>query len=95
MRLLDVPKDLPLEVDGLLADLDQAAGATAERHRPAVTAVGGPVGGNGRRRGEIPAAVEVVVDEVLQRGEVDVRLVVIAGIGPDMLNQAAEQPRPR
>ena len=38
VRLLGVPEDLSLEVDGLVADLDQAAGAAAERHRPTVIA---------------------------------------------------------
>ena len=43
--------------------LDQPVDAAADRHRPAIAAVGRPVGDEDRRADQVPPLVEVVVDE--------------------------------
>lgn len=64
-RLLDIVVTSQLEVDGLLAKAMHLTNAATHGHLPSVIAVGFPIGSKDRRGGEIPAVVDVVVDEEL------------------------------
>jgi len=58
---------VPLRVHGLRADLADLAAAAAKGQRPFLSAARFQVGGDDRREGEVPALVEVVVYERLER----------------------------
>ena len=64
----------------------------AEGDRPSIVAVSLPVGGNDRRRVQIPAIGHVIVDEVLHQKLVHIVTLAAARIrkGPYVLHQRAE-----
>ena len=66
-RLCDVVEGLDLRIDRQLVDLEQPADTSADRDRPAVAEIGQPVRGDDRRRRQIPAVRQVVVDEGLEQ----------------------------
>ena len=90
-RGLDVIKDLRIDVHRLFADSEHLA-AAAERDYPLLAAVGLPVGGDDGRARQVPAAGEIVVDEVLHQEEIDIGAIVVAGHRPDVAGQRADHP---
>ena len=86
-----------LRIHRLSADLEDA-GRRRRRswHGPSVVAVGFPVGGDDRRRDEIPAAIHVVVDERLDEAVwLTSSAIIVAGERPELANERADHPLAR
>ena len=76
VRFFNIVEALQGQVDGQFAEPDDATNPAAQRHRPLV--IGFPVRGNQRRAAQVPAVVQVVVDEGLPGKQADfVRAAVI------------------
>ena len=71
-----------LRVHRQLAEVEDLADAATDRKGPAVVAVGGPIGGDDRRRGQIQAAFEVVVEKGLNQSVVVVAALLVVGQRP-------------
>ena len=78
-----------LGIDGLVADLEHAPEATTQGYGPAVVAICFPIRGDDGRGCQIPALGKVVIEERLQRHQIDVGPVLIAGKGPEIIDQEA------
>jgi hypothetical protein len=84
-----IVKPLNLRVDGLLADLERAPGAAAERHDPLVVRGRSPIGGDHRLRSQIPAVGQIVIDEILEGHLVDLLPIPPR---PDVVRERADEP---
>src|SRR5262245_50730236 len=75
-----VVQPLNAGVDSLVIDLEQTPDASANRHGPTIPRGCRPVRGDHRARDEVPAVLQVVVDERTERHLID---ALFAGSGPD------------
>jgi len=76
-------------IDCLMADLENAPEAAADRHSPAIVVISFPVGGDKRAGGQVPTLGEVIIEEGLQRHGIHVFPVLIASKGPEVKDQEA------
>src|SRR5262245_65941206 len=76
-------------IDCLVADLENAPDAAADRYSPAIIVLGFPVGRDEGTRGQVPAFAEVIIEEGLQRHGIDVCPVFVASKGPEVKDQEA------
>ena len=76
-------------IDRLVADLEDAPDAAADRQGPAIIVISFPVGGNEGTRGQVPALREVIIEEGLQRHGIHVGAVIISSKGPEVQDQEA------
>src|SRR5262249_27510767 len=76
-------------IDCLMADLEKAPDAAADRHGPAIVVISFPVGGDKRAGGQVPTLGEVIIEEGLQRHGIHVFPVLIASKGPEVKDQEA------
>ncbi|MDA1024819.1 MAG: hypothetical protein O3A19_00180 [Planctomycetota bacterium] len=88
---LHVIESLQLDVDGLSADSKHLANPAANWNRPSIVGIGLPVGRDDRSGGggDVPAVVQVVVDEWLHQQCVHIRSTR-SGVRPDILNQSTD-----
>src|ERR1039457_179 len=86
---------LSQDVNWLVSQLHDSSHAATEGQRQYVAAACPPVGGDNRRRGEIPALLHVVVDEPLQQHLVDWGTAPRTRNRPDVIDQGADDPLPR
>ena len=66
-----VVETLQLEAHGLAVQGKDFPQTATDWNRPLIVATRLPVGRNGRVANEVPAAREVIVDEILQREQID------------------------
>lgn len=83
-RLFHVVIGFKFCVDRLISDLENPADTSADRHRPAVAAIGFPVGSHHHIRQQVPPLAQVVVDEGFDQCLVDILPVIIAGKRPQL-----------
>ena len=76
-------------IDRLVADLEDAPDAAADRQGPAIIVISFPVGGNEGTRGQVPALREVIIEEGLQRHGIHVGAVLVSSKGPEVQDQEA------
>src|SRR5271166_3270801 len=94
LRRHHVVEGLQLNIDRQLVDLYNFANSAANRQSPTLVAGGLPVRRNDRRRGDIPAMAEVVVNEWLDKKRVHA-LVAPPRKRPLVLRQRPDHPVPR
>ena len=92
IRLLNVVKGLNRSVHRLLADPENLAKSTTDGNGPRIVAVSFPVGSDHRRGAQIPAVVQVVVDEWLPGEQVHLVVIAVVCDRPEVANQGAEDP---
>src|ERR1017187_7654834 len=91
-RVLNVAKELKLEVRGLEANLHDSAETASERQRQIVAVAGSPIGGDDGRGGDVPAILHVVVNEVLKQKLIDRRTAAATGKRPYIVGESADNP---
>src|ERR1035441_8224388 len=95
LRVHCIAVQLSQDVNWLVSQLHDSSHAATEGQRQYVAAACPPVGGDNRRRGEIPALLHVVVDEPLQQHLVDWGTAPRTRNRPDVIDQGANDPFPR
>ena len=93
---LDVVVERGLQIDRLLAEFHNLPNAETQRNHPFI-AVSLPVCGYHRSEGQIPARVagKIEVDEGLKQELIDVSATIVLADGPDIVEQATDDPRAR
>src|SRR5262245_22579670 len=84
--------DLERELERQLADLEELAGAEADRQRQLVAGLRLPVHLDVRRHADLPAAGNQVEEEVLEIHGAGGRPVVLSRERPPLVQQSAEDP---
>src|SRR5262245_43190764 len=85
----DVVVGSDVGIDRLVTDLEYAPEAAANRHCPAIVAIGLPIGGDEGTRSQVPALGQVIIDERLQGHGIHVGAILLPGKGPDVKDQEA------
>src|SRR4029453_3205508 len=86
-----VVQTLNAGIDGLVVDLEQTPDAAANRDGPTITRSRRPVRGDHRARDEVPAVLQVVVNERTERHLID---ELFAGSGPNVVCDYSDVPGP-
>src|SRR5579871_1776315 len=73
-----IPEKLCLEIHRLVPEFHDSSNPAPQGHRPNISTPRFPIGGDDRLPGEIPALLQVVVDEVLQEHLVHIFGVALA-----------------
>ena len=87
VRGYDIVVSGDVGIDCLMADLENAPDAAADRHSPAIVVISFPVGGDEGAGGQVPALGKIIIDEGLQGHGIYVRAVLVTCEGPEVEDQ--------